>query len=87
MVTLSSVKYYIKKMLHMRVPFASFSEVRSLSEKYNLPYQLDALYQFGLFTDYHRKSVLEIGGCQYPKALIFDCMKSARWVSVDYLDF
>lgn len=48
-------------------------------------YQIQALRMMNDEYDFSGKRVLEIGGSNLPRELVFDCLHAAEWVCVDYL--
>lgn len=70
----------------MNTNFLSQERILELTEKYQLvPYQFDAFKKLNKSCDLCGKSILEIGGSNIPREVIFDDFGCKKWVSVDLI--
>ncbi len=69
----------------MNTNFLSQERILELTEKYQLvPYQFDAFKKLNKSCDLCGKSILEIGGSDLPREVIFDDFGCKKWVAVRF---
>jgi SAM-dependent methyltransferase len=69
------------------IQFLSPEQLSEIQERYQVAeYQLRALDRLNTVYNLQGKRVLEIGGSNLPRSLIFGNLKCEKWVSVDIID-